>query len=59
MEDGVAILTQGAECEQDWVVTQFDVAHLAHDSVSIRDGEVGEAAMVFLKALWALRIGLT
>ena len=59
MEDGVVLLTEGAECEGDGTVAQLDIARLAHDVVGIGDDEVGEPAVVFFKPLGALCVGLT
>ena len=58
LEDGVAFLAESAECEWDGAVAQFDVARLAHNVVGIGDDEVGESAVIFFKAFWALSIGL-
>ena len=59
MEDGVVLLAEGAECGGDGAVAQFDIARLAHDVVGIGDDEVGESAVVLLKPLGALCVGLT
>ena len=59
MEDGVIFLAEGAECEGDGAVAQLDIARLAHDVVGVGDDEVGESAMILLKPLGALCIGLT
>ena len=58
-EDGVALLTEGAECEGDGAVAQFDVARLAHDIVGVGNDEIGESAVVLLESFRALRVGLT
>ena len=57
-EDGVAFLAEGAECERDRAIAQFDVARLAHNVVGVGDDEVGESAVIFFKALRALSVGL-
>ena len=59
LEDGVALLAEGAECEGDGTVAQLDVARLAHDVVGVGDDEIGELAVVLLKPLGALCVGLT
>ena len=59
MEDGVAFLAQGAECERDRAIAQLDVARLAHNVVGVGDDEVGESAVVFFESLGALGVGLT
>ena len=59
MEDGVAFLAEGAECEWDGTVAQFDVARLAHNIVGVGDDEVGESTVIFFESLWALCVGLT
>ena len=58
MEDGVAILTEGAERKGYWAVAQFDVAGLPHDTFSVRDGEVGEATVILLESVRAFGIWL-
>ena len=59
MEDGVVFLAEGAKCEGDGAVAQFDIARLAHDVVGVGDDEVWESAMILLKPLGALCVGLT
>ena len=59
LEDGVALLTKGAECKGDGAVAQFDVARLAHDVVGVGDDEVGESAVILLESFGALCVGLT
>jgi hypothetical protein len=51
------VLTQGAECKGDRAVAQLNVAGLPHDAVCVGDGEVGEAAVILLKAIRALHVG--
>ena len=58
MEDGVAFLTQGAECERDRAIAQFDVARLAHNVVGVGDDEVWESAVVLFESFGALGVGL-
>ena len=58
MEDGVAILTEGAECKGYWAVAQFDVVGLPHDAFSVRDGEVGEVTVILLEYVRAFGIWL-
>ena len=59
LEDGVALLAEGAECEGDGAVAQLDVARLAHDVVGVEDDEIGESAVILLKPLRAICVGLT
>ena len=59
MEDGIAFLAKGAQCEGDRAITQLDIARLAHDVVSVGDDEVGESTVVFLESLRALCVWLT
>ena len=59
MEYGVVVLAEGAECEGDGAVAQFDIARLAHDVVGVGDDEVGESAVVLFKPFGALCVGLT
>ena len=59
VENGVILLAEGAECEGDGAVAQFDVARLAHDVVGVGNDEVGESAVVLLKPFGALCVGLT
>ena len=59
MEDGVSLLTEGAEREGDRAVAQFDVARLAHDVVGVGDDEIGESAVVLFESFGALCVGLT
>ena len=59
MEDGVVLLAESAECRGDGAVAQFDIARLAHDIVGVGDDEVGESAVILLKPLGALCVGLT
>ena len=59
MEDGVVFLAEGAECEGNRAVAQFDVARLAHDVVGVGDDEVGESAVVLFESFGALCVGLT
>ena len=59
VEDGVVLLTEGAECKGDGTVAQLDIARLAHDIVGIGDDEVGESAVIFFKPFGALCVGLT
>ena len=59
MEDGVVFLAEGAECEGDGAVAQFDIARLAHDVVGVGDDEVGESAMILFKPFGALCVGLS
>ena len=58
LENGVALLTEGAECEGNGAVAQFDIARLAHDVVGVGDDEVGESTVVLLKSFGALCVGL-
>ena len=58
LEDGVALLAEGAECEGDGAVAQFDVARLAHDIVGVGDDKVGESAVVFFEAFGAFGVWL-
>ena len=58
MEDGIAFLAEGAQCERDGAVAQFDVARLAHDIVGVGDDEVRESAMVLFESFGALGVGL-
>ena len=58
MEYGVVLLAEGAECEGDGAVAQFDVARLAHDIVGVRDDEVGESTVILLEPFGALCVGL-
>ena len=51
-------MSEGAECEGDGTVPQFDIARLAHDVVGVGDDEVGESAVVFFEAFGALGVGL-
>ena len=57
-EDGVAFLAKGTEGEGDGAIAQFDVTCLAHDAISIGDGEVGESAVALFEPCGALCIGL-
>ena len=59
MENWVVLLTEGSECEGDWTIAQFDVARLAHDTVGVGDGEIGETTVVLFKPLRALCVGFT
>ena len=59
LEDGVALLTEGAKCKGDGAVAQFDVARLTHDVVSVRDDEIGESTVILLEPFGALCVGLT
>ena len=59
LEDGVAFLTEGAECEWDGAVAQLDVARLAHDVVGIGNDEVGESAVILLESFGTLCVWLT
>ena len=59
LEDRIALLAEGAECEGDGAVAQFDVARLAHDVVGVGDDEVGESAVIFFEAVGALCVGLS
>ena len=58
MKDGVAFLTQGAECEWNGAIAQFDVARLAHNVVGVGDDEVGKSPVVLLEPFGALGVGL-
>ena len=58
MEDGVAFLAQGAECEWNGAVAQLDVVRLAHNVVGIGDNEVGEPTVVLFEPFGALGVGL-
>ena len=58
MEDRVAFLAEGAQCERNGAVAQFDVARLAHDIVGVWADEVGESAVVLFEPFRALGIGL-
>ena len=58
LEDGIALLTEGAEREGDGAVAQFDVARLAHDIVGVGDDEIRESTVVFLEALGAFGVWL-
>ena len=58
LEDGIALLTEGAECEGDGAAAQFDVARLAHDVVGVGDDEIGESAVILLEPLGALCVRL-
>ena len=58
LKDGVAFLAQCAEGEGDGAIAQFDIARLAHDAISVGDGEIGESAMVLFKPCGTLCIGL-
>jgi hypothetical protein len=58
LEDGVVSLAKGAEGEGDWAIAQLDIACLAHDAISIGDGEIGESAMILFKPCGALCVGL-
>ena len=58
LENGVAVVAEGAEGAGDWSIAQFDVPGLSHDAIGVRDGEVGEAAVILFKAFRALRVGL-
>ena len=55
---GVAFLAEGAECEWDGTVAQFDVARLAHNIVGIGDDEVGESAVVLFEPVGAFGVWL-
>ena len=59
LKDGVAFLAEGAECEGDGAVAQFDVARLAHDVVGVEDDEVRETAVVLLESFGTLCVGLS
>ena len=59
VEDGVVLLAEGAECEGDRAVAQFDVARLAHDIVGVGDNKVGESAVILFESFRALCVGLT
>ena len=59
LEDGVSLLSEGAEGKGDGAVAQFDVVRLAHDVVGVGDDEVWEAAVVFFEPLGALCVGLS
>ena len=59
LENGVALLTESSKCKRDWAIAQLDVARLAHDTVGVWDGEVGESAMVLFESVGALCVGLT
>ena len=58
MKNGVTIVAEGAKRIGDWTVAQFNVLGLSHDAIGVRNGEIREAAMVLLEALWALCIWL-
>ena len=58
LEDGISLLSEGAESERDRAVAQFDVARLAHDVVGVGDDKVWETAVVLLKPLGALCVRL-
>ena len=58
LEDGVAFLAEGAQCEGDRAVAQFDIARLAHNVIGVGDDEVGESTVVFFKPLGALCVWL-
>ena len=58
MEDGVVLLTQGSKHKGDRAIPQFNVTCLAHDTISVGDGEVGESAVVFFKPIGTLCVGL-
>ena len=58
LEDGIVFLAEGAECERDRAVAQFDVARLAHDIVGVGDDKVGESAVVLFEPFGALCVGL-
>ena len=51
-------MAEGAKCEGDRAVAQFDVARLAHDIVGVGDNEVGKSAVVFFEPFRALGIRL-
>ena len=59
LEDGVAFLTEGAECKWDGAVAQLNVARLAHDIVGVGNDEVGEPAVILFEPFGALCVGLT
>ena len=58
LKDRVTVLAQSAECEGDWAIAQFNVVGLLHDAVCVRNGEVGEVAVIFFEAVGALCIWL-
>ena len=58
LEDGVSLLSEGAEGGRNRAIAQFDVARLAHDVVGVGDDEVWETTMVLFKSLGALCIRL-
>ena len=58
MEYGVVVLAEGAECERDRAIAQFDVARLAHNIVGVGDDKVGESAVVLFEPVRALCVGL-
>ena len=59
LEGRVAFLAEGAECEGDGAVAQFDVARLAHDVVGVGDDEIGESTVILFEPVRALCVGLT
>ena len=58
LEDGISLLSEGAESEWNRAIAQLDVACLAHDVVGVGDDEVWETAVVLFKPLRALCVGL-
>ena len=58
MEDGIAFLAEGAECEGDGASAQLDVTCLAHDTVGIWDDKIRESAMVFFEPFRAFCVWL-
>ena len=51
-------MAESSESEGDWAVAQFDVTRLAHDTLAVGDGEVGEATVILFEPIGALRVGL-
>ena len=59
LEDGITVLSQGPKCEGDWAVAQLDVAHLAHDAICVRDGEVRETTVILFESVGAFCVWLS
>ena len=51
-------MAQGAKCEGDWAVAQFDITGLSHNPFGIRNGEVREVAMILFETVGAFGVGL-
>ena len=51
-------MAQGAKCEGDWAVAQFDITGLSHNPFGIRNGEVREVAMILFETIGAFGVRL-